>query len=51
MRTARVQLTARFYGDIYHAAGVTREFRNLMLTGRDYRKAYQGMEWLYMGGP
>ncbi|HYW58015.1 MAG TPA: hypothetical protein VE934_13710 [Polaromonas sp.] len=28
LRTARVQLTSRFYGDIYHAAGVQRELRN-----------------------
>ncbi|MCZ8257277.1 MAG: 3-hydroxybenzoate 6-monooxygenase, partial [Polaromonas sp.] len=30
LRTGRVQLTARFYGDIYHAAGVQRELRNQM---------------------
>ncbi len=47
MRTARVQLTARFYGDVYHAEGVTRELRNLMLGGRNPTSAYNGVEWLY----
>jgi salicylate hydroxylase len=51
LRTGRVQLTARFYGDIYHAAGVTRELRNMMLSGRDPEAAYKGMEWLYMYRP
>ncbi|MCY7371235.1 MAG: FAD-dependent monooxygenase, partial [Polaromonas sp.] len=30
LRTGRGQLTARFYGDIYHASGVQRELRNQM---------------------
>src|SRR6188474_2241359 len=30
LRTGRVQLTARFYGEIYHASGVMRELRNRM---------------------
>ena len=47
MRTARVQLTARFYGDVYHAEGVTRELRNLMLGARNPTSAYNGVEWLY----
>ena len=47
MRTGRVQLTARFYGDVYHAEGVTAELRNLMLGGRDPSGAYKGVEWLY----
>ncbi|MFS8086899.1 MAG: 3-hydroxybenzoate 6-monooxygenase, partial [Acidobacteriota bacterium] len=49
LRTARVQLTARFYGDVYHAAGVTRDLRNSMLQGRDPQMAYAGMAWLYDG--
>ncbi len=51
LRTGRVQLTARLYGDIYHAAGVTRELRNMMLSGRDTEAAYKGMEWLYTYKP
>jgi salicylate hydroxylase len=47
MRTGRVQLTARFYGDVYHADGVTAELRNSMLGGRDPLGAYKGVEWLY----
>ena len=49
LRTARVQLTARFYGDVYHAAGATRDLRNSLLHGRDPQKAYEGMAWLYDG--
>ncbi len=47
LRTGRVQTTARYYGDIYHAAGVVRELRNMALSGRDPEAAYQGMAWLY----
>lgn len=50
LRTGRVQLTARLYGDIYHAAGVTRELRNHMLGGRDPEGVYAGLEWLYKDG-
>ncbi len=50
LRTGRVQLTARFYGDIYHAEGVTAELRNMMLGGRDPAGAYGGVEWLYKEG-
>ena len=49
LRTARVQLTARFYGDVYHAAGATRDLRNALLMGRAPEKAFDGMAWLYDG--
>ena len=49
LRTGRVQLTARVYGDIYHAGGVTAELRAMMLGGRSAEQAYQGMKWLYDG--
>ncbi len=49
LRTGRVQLTARLYGDIYHAAGVTAELRDIMLNGRTPDQAYQGVSWLYGG--
>jgi len=49
LRTARVQLTARFYGDVYHAAGPTAELRDLTLDGRTTDQAYAGMAWLYSG--
>ena len=47
LRTARVQLTARFYGDIYHAAGVTRELRNNILS--QSKGSLETMAWLYDG--
>ena len=49
LRTARVQLTARFYGDIYHASGVTRELRNsLFQSGKD-SAGFAGLGWMYDG--
>lgn len=49
LRTARVQLTARIYGDIYHAADATADLRNLMLGQIDQSKPGEGMAWLYEG--
>jgi len=49
LRTARVQLTSRFYGDIFHAEGAARELRNTLLPRRTPEQAYQGMAWLYGG--
>ncbi len=49
LRTARVQLTARMYGDIYHAANATADLRNLMLGKIDRSKPGEGMAWLYEG--
>ena len=46
LRTARVQLMARVFGEIYHASGVNRELRNKVL--REWTD--QGgidMSWLY----
>jgi salicylate hydroxylase len=50
LRTGRVQLMARVYGEFYHATGVTAELRNLMLGGRSAQQSYDGMAWLYDGG-
>jgi 3-hydroxybenzoate 6-monooxygenase len=53
LRTARVQITSRYYGDIYHAAGVVRELRNQFLApkpGADPENpGFEGMAWLYDG--
>ena len=49
LRTARVQLTARLYGDVYHAAGPTAELRHMMLSGRTTEQSYDGFNWLYTG--
>jgi 3-hydroxybenzoate 6-monooxygenase len=49
LRTARVQLTARFYGDIYHASGVTRELRNSIFQGGKDVAGFAGLKWMYEG--
>ena len=49
LRTGRVQLTARFYGDIYHASGVTRELRNAMFQGGRESAGFAGLKWMYEG--
>lgn len=46
LRTARVQIMARVYGDFYHARGPAAELRDQMLGGRS-AEAYDGMAWLY----
>ena len=51
LRTARVQIMARVYGEFYHARGPTAELRNIMLAGRTPQQSYDGIEWLYAGGP
>jgi salicylate hydroxylase len=47
LRTGRVQIMARVYGEFYHASGVARELRNLMLSGRTPEQAFESMQWLY----
>ena len=47
LRTARVQLTARLYGEAYHAAGATRDLRNAVLGARTQEQAFESMAWLY----
>lgn len=49
LRTARVQLTSRFYGDVFHAEGAARDLRNTLLPRRKPEQAYEGMAWLYGG--
>lgn len=49
LRTGRVQLTARFYGDIYHASGVTRELRNAMFQSGQESAGFAGLAWMYKG--
>jgi 2-polyprenyl-6-methoxyphenol hydroxylase-like FAD-dependent oxidoreductase len=49
LRTARVQIMARVYGDFYHARGPAAELRNQMLSGRTPEDSYEGMSWLYSG--
>ena len=49
LRTARVQWTARFYGEIYHAGGVMRELRNRMFQSGSEAAGFIGTHWLYQG--
>lgn len=51
LRTARVQLTARFYGEIYHAMDVRRDLRNSILKAATPEAAMNGPAWLYNGIP
>jgi len=49
LRTARVQIMARVYGEFYHARGPAAELRNQMLGPRTPEESYAGIEWLYGG--
>ncbi len=46
-RTARVVLSAREMGRIFHAKGVERLVRNDLWKGRTPQRFYDAMEWLY----
>ncbi len=47
LRTARVQLTARLYGEAYHASNAVRDLRNAVLGARTQKEAMESMAWLY----
>jgi 3-hydroxybenzoate 6-monooxygenase len=46
-RTARIVLSAREMGRIYHAKGVERLVRNDLWRGRSPERYYDALEWLY----
>jgi len=46
-RTARIVLSAREMGRIFHAQGVERLVRNELWQGRTPERFYDAMEWLY----
>ena len=46
-RTARIVLSAREMGRIFHASGVERLVRNDLWRGRSPERFYDAMEWLY----
>ena len=46
-RTARVVLSAREMGRIFHAKGVERLVRNALWKGRSPERLFDAMEWLY----
>jgi salicylate hydroxylase len=47
LRTGRVQIMSRIYGEFYHARGVTAELRDQMLGARTQQESYDAIEWLY----
>ena len=49
LRTARVQIMARVYGEFYHARGAAAELRDQMLAARTPEESYDGIAWLYGG--
>ena len=46
-RTARIVLSGREMGRLYHAAGVERLVRNSLWKGRTQERFYDAIEWLY----
>ena len=46
-RTARVVLSAREMGRIYHAKGIERAVRNELWKDRPQERFYDALEWLY----
>ncbi len=50
-RTARVVLSVREMGRLYHAAGVERLVRNGLWKGRTPERFYDALEWLYAWRP
>ena len=46
-RTARIVLSSREIGRLYHAKGVERLVRNDLWRGRSPERFYDAMEWLY----
>ena len=46
-RTARIVLSGREMGRIYHAMGVERLVRNSLWKGRTQERFYDAVEWLY----
>ena len=51
LRTGRVQIMARVYGEFFHTSGVVKELRNTMLRSRTPDDAMAGMDWLYSKQP
>lgn len=49
LRTARVQLTSRQFGEIYHASGVLRDLRNHLLAETPGSALYDTLAWVFGG--
>ena len=46
-RTARIVLSSRELGRLYHAAGVERLVRNDLFRGRTPQDFYRSLDWIY----
>ena len=46
-RTARIVLSGREMGRLYHAKGIERKIRNSLWKGRPPERFYDAIEWLY----
>jgi len=49
LRTTRVQLSARFYGEVMHMVGAERDLRNAMFKSLSPEKNLEAFAWLYQG--
>lgn len=49
LRTARVQLISRQFGELYHATGVNRDLRNNILATTRPEALYDTLGWLFGG--
>jgi 2-polyprenyl-6-methoxyphenol hydroxylase-like FAD-dependent oxidoreductase len=49
VRTARVTLLSRVYGELYHASGIARAVRRDMLDGWPVERARESFAWIYNG--
>jgi salicylate hydroxylase len=47
LRTARVQLTARLYGHVYHASEASADLRNDFLRTKTPEQIFESMAWIY----
>jgi 3-hydroxybenzoate 6-monooxygenase len=47
LRTARIQLTSRQFGEIYHASGVLRDLRNALLATARPEALYDTLGWVF----
>lgn len=49
LRTSRIQLTSRQFGEVYHAGGVLRDLRNLLLATARPEALYDTLGWVFGG--
>lgn len=47
LRTARIQLTSRQFGEVYHASGVMRDLRNQLLSDARPEALYDALAWVF----